>query len=220
MDHALSILEPVSSFVDAGPRYPESLSLSVPLGTRSRIKAQAEAQGVTVADLGRRIIDEHLAKPPPGGLLSSASVVWKVPGRDHALITVGAHEVARVWATSELDKAVLAANRKVPGSPFDPDVLRRACEAGRHQLWIAVKDQSSFGMAVTGILTEANGDKVLTWVLVTGRAFLSWAWSREHIEAWAREQGCRKARAYARPGWQRRGLSDYEPKGVILERSL
>lgn len=131
------------------------------------------------------------------------------------LIPVRSEHVSVAWPLAE--PHIRAACRRGP-LPCDAEDLRDACEAGRHQLWIAECEAEVTGAAVTGVLNEPQG-RVCVWIAMGG-TYAALEFALPLIEDWARDEGCIAMRSFSRVGMVRRVPSEYRAKGVILERML
>ncbi len=86
----------------------------------------------------------------------------------------------------------------------------------RRQLWVVMADEP-----LAAILTTIPDDNYQTCTLThaAGKNMRDWLHLWGVIEAWAREIGCKRIEAVARPGWER-VLSDMRKTHVILEKRL
>lgn len=129
-------------------------------------------------------------------------------GGRNLVIPVPANE-ARYW------KRELAWNfeRFCADGSIDPDELWDDIENMRRQLWV-VKGKAA-------VLTTVRPDKLKTCVVThaAGRDMRGWVHLWEYLENWAREIGCERIEAVARPGWER-VLKDMRKTHVILEKRL
>ncbi len=111
--------------------------------------------------------------PVPSGLLDH---YWP--------IIEGDIEAATARSNGRLDKGVI----------FDA-LTERAM-----QLWFAV-DGRIKALAVTELKTYKTGLKVCSILIVTGEDRDLWMRLIEGIKDWARQNGCKRIEAWARPGW-------------------
>lgn len=88
----------------------------------------------------------------------------------------------------------------------------------RAQMWISIRDEKPESLTLTMISVYPD-TKICTLFASCGHNPQNWAGFIENIEEWARNEGCSRIEAVARPGWQKR-LSDYKRTHVVLEKSL
>ena len=98
--------------------------------------------------------------------------------------------------------------------------FRAGFESGVSQLWVTTDadDQTVAGILVTSLIQHAD---FLACRLThcTGAQRKQWLHLLEYIEDWARDKGCKRMEAFARPGWAR-DLETYRKTHVILEKAL
>jgi len=83
---------------------------------------------------------------------------------------------------------------------------------------LAQRWQASDGSTIVSQLRSEPGGDVLDLWLAEGRLEPLLELHLE-VQAWARDQGCRKMRIIGRPGWER-VLTGYVKTGVVLECEL
>jgi hypothetical protein len=133
------------------------------------------------------------------------------------LFGIQSDHVPEFWPHAE--KFILAACRKGPCGDLDADELRQACEAGRHQLWIAFgPDNKPASACVTGIRDD-NGQRVAEWIAFGGADAAMLAYMPT-IEEWAKQSGCSAFRSFGRVGMKKLMPTDYRVRGFIFEKAL
>lgn len=102
---------------------------------------------------------------------------------------------------------------------FGPGELWADIETKQRQLWV-VED---FGDVKAVVLTRIATDEKQTCDVTHAAGYDRVSWQRfwPHLEGWAKQIGCKRISAMARPGWERI-LRDYGMKKthVLLERGL
>lgn len=88
------------------------------------------------------------------------------------------------------------------------------------QLWVVREGQQ----AVAFCVTEINGYrqfKSCRIVLLAGSGIAVWHEVVEHLEPWAREQGCTVMEAWSRPGFEKYGkMYGYKKRYVVMRKRL
>ena len=90
--------------------------------------------------------------------------------------------------------------------------------SGDWQLWL-VWDGSVKGTLATELYFDVSGDKACTIRFCTGADAKDWVRLIDHIESWARAEGCKRMAMQARKGWAKH-LTDYKLTHVVLEKPL
>lgn len=85
----------------------------------------------------------------------------------------------------------------------------------RRQLWVAMK-----GEPIAAVLTTVSDDLLQTLVVThaAGKNMRDWLHLWQVIEDWAKQIGCKRIEAVARPGWER--FLDMKKTHVVLEKRL
>lgn len=90
-------------------------------------------------------------------------------------------------------------------------------QTGRKQAWIAWNEGVE-ALVVTELLDTTDG-RMCSIFICTGEGRDRWISHIATIEAWAKEEGCTRMEAWARPGWERI-LKDYKKTHVQLEKRI
>tara|TARA_R110000764_G_scaffold65594_3_gene137262 strand:- start:219 stop:632 length:414 start_codon:yes stop_codon:yes gene_type:complete len=94
---------------------------------------------------------------------------------------------------------------------FNAEDIKEKCKQGSMQLWLVVDETDKvLATVVTEIRTYPNY-KVCDARIVTGIQMSRWHHHVEDLEAWAKEEGCKKMELFARPGWEK----VMKPKGYL-----
>jgi hypothetical protein len=96
---------------------------------------------------------------------------------------------------------------------FEADIL-----AGRSLVWIAWNGNAIEAAAAT-ILINSDIGKVCVITACGGRGMKRWLKLIERIEAYARDEDCKRVRIFGRKGWLR-ALDGYDAKHVIMDKGL
>jgi hypothetical protein len=104
------------------------------------------------------------------------------------------------------------------GGIWDFSGVERDVLAGAALLWLVWDGEEIAAAAVTE-LAVVHERKICTIVACGGRARRRWLHLIAELEAFARREGCRATRIYARRGWTR-VLADYRATRVILEKEF
>ena len=89
--------------------------------------------------------------------------------------------------------------------------------SGDQLLWLAISDHIE--AAATTHLIKTEKGPILEITACAGAQMERWFDLRHKIEAYAKAEGCKRARLIGRKGWERM-LKDYKVEYVILEKSL
>ena len=105
------------------------------------------------------------------------------------------------------------------GAMYGVDDAYEEFRAGNWQLWVTWHERGvPDGLAVTTIKQHAKLRECVIMV-ATGTDMQLWVHHISEIERWARDFGCDRMKATARPGWERI-LTDYRKTHVILHKDL
>lgn len=127
-------------------------------------------------------------------------------------------KASAVWP--HIEHFIIAACEKGPCGDLDPCELRESCEAGRHQLWVALDDDKApVSACVTGIRDD-RGKRSAEWIAFGASSSHVWQQYMPAIEQWARDNKCRAFRSFSRPGMKRLMPDGYRVKGYIFEKAL
>ncbi|WP_245286837.1 hypothetical protein [Bradyrhizobium sp. Tv2a-2] len=100
---------------------------------------------------------------------------------------------------------------------IESDILR-----GDALLWLALSDgrgETAIEAAASTSLQQTDSGKVCIITACAGANMARWLPLINHIEAYAKAEGCRCMRIFGRRGWQR-VLEDYDEKHIILDKEL
>jgi hypothetical protein len=89
---------------------------------------------------------------------------------------------------------------------------------GRSLLWLAWDGRRIVAAAAT-ILIRSEIGRVCIITACGGRDMPRWLPLIDHIEAYARAEGCRRVRIFGRKGWLR-VLEGFEEKHIIMDKDL
>ncbi len=134
----------------------------------------------------------------------------------HKVKGIPASQVSKVWAKV---RPLIRNGLKRSGGRLSETTVYDALVNGQMRLWIGVRNDEVEMVMVTWIATYPTGFKCLQVVLLAGSRPEAWLQFEPELEAWAREQGCHRIEAWARPGWER-VLKHYRKRYVMLEREL
>jgi hypothetical protein len=96
--------------------------------------------------------------------------------------------------------------------------VNRRVLAGQMLVWLAWHEPNIEAIAITELVrTERSRSCVI--VACGGTRVRRWIGLIEHIENYARDEGCDNVRIFGRKGWQRL-LKDYSAPKVLLEKAL
>ncbi|VIO77386.1 hypothetical protein [Bradyrhizobium ivorense] len=90
--------------------------------------------------------------------------------------------------------------------------------SGRSLLWLAW-DALTIQAAAATVLINSEVGKVCVITACGGVGMKRWLPLLDGIEAYARDEGCKRVRIYGRKGWMR-VLEGYREKHVILDKDL
>lgn len=96
--------------------------------------------------------------------------------------------------------------------------------AGQKQLWMVVSPDAEIrnkGVAagITSLQQNEDGSKTANIELFGGDNMKAWFSLKSQFENWARGEGCRDVRLWARKGWARH-LPDFKLTHYILRKEL
>lgn len=101
------------------------------------------------------------------------------------------------------------------------DCVRRVA-AKEAQLWLVIDtDQGNKVMAagVTSLQKFPTGVLICNIELFGGEHMHEWFEQKEEFEKWAKEEGCREVRLFARKGWAKH-LKDYRLTHYLMTKEL
>lgn len=99
---------------------------------------------------------------------------------------------------------------------LDPNDLWNDCMCEKRQLWVLMEENDIMVAVLTGICPDNH--KTCDVTHAAGKNMRSWAHLWPALEHWAREIGCTRIRATARPGWER--FLPLKKTHVVLEGYL
>ena len=96
---------------------------------------------------------------------------------------------------------------------FESDIL-----CGRSLVWVAWNGSTIEAAAAT-VLINSDLGKVCVITLCAGREMSRWLKLIKGIEAYARDEGCTRARIFGRKGWLR-ALEGFRARHVVMDKVL
>lgn len=131
------------------------------------------------------------------------------------LVTVQPDEVGKVWG----EVGPLLAPAVALGATETLGQVREGLEAGRYQLWTAVRGNQIEGAWCTR-LAEYASERVCEIVYCGGHDIERWLdITVEPVSWWARERGCKRIRIFGRRGWVKL-LPEFREVLRVLERDI
>jgi len=137
------------------------------------------------------------------------------------LVQIPPEAIEKLWplAAKLLDKAISLSNGYT--------TLAReheAVAAQQKQLWFVVNPEGrvrneAVAAGITCIQQNADGSKTANIEYFGGGDMKSWFALKGVFESWARDEGCRDIRMWARKGWARH-LPDFKITHYIMRREL
>ena len=130
------------------------------------------------------------------------------------LVCVDPARVREFWPhVCPLLKAACRRTKLNAFADIEADIL-----AGRSLLWLAWDGRTVEAAAAT-ILINSEIGRVCIITLCGGSDMKRWLPLIEQIEAYARNEACKRVRIYGRKGWLR-ALDGYEEKHIIMDKEL
>lgn len=129
------------------------------------------------------------------------------------LVQIPADEVDGVWNLAE--PILSAVIRR--GGDIQNEAMKQSLISKARQLWFVWSDHLH-GLVVTEIAETPRG-KIANIVALGGTDLKSWIHLSEHLEIWARNEGCRAMEIIGRKGWAR-ALPDYDVTQYVLTKRL
>jgi hypothetical protein len=135
------------------------------------------------------------------------------------LVQIPPEAIAKLWplAAPMLTRAIAYTN-----GATSPEKELAALSAGLKQLWMVVSpDAGNKGVAagITSLQRNEDGSKTANIELFGGENMKAWFTLKDQFESWARGEGCRDVRLWARKGWARH-LPDFKLTHYILRKEL
>jgi hypothetical protein len=131
-----------------------------------------------------------------------------------SLVCVDPARVAEIWPQARhLIKSAIDQTGLSDFAEFEGEVL-----AGRQLLWLAIADKTIEAAATTHLVL-LNGCKICVLTACAGHRRERWLSLLDHLETFARAEGCAVMRIYGRKGWTR-VLDGYHVEHVVLEKGL
>jgi hypothetical protein len=129
-------------------------------------------------------------------------------------VCVDPARVVEFWPhVSPLLKAACCRTKLNAFADIEADIF-----AGRSLLWMAWNGRAVESAAAT-ILVNSEIGKVCIITVCGGSGMKRWLPLIEQIEAYARDECCKRVRIYGRKGWLR-VLDGYEGKHIIMDKEL
>jgi hypothetical protein len=135
----------------------------------------------------------------------NAPVLQRIPGE----------HLARVWPLVEQWFVDVASRSR--GEYTAPAMAKKITD-GDWQLWV-IWDGEVLAVGATELYFALSGDKYCGVRFLTGEHSYKWIHLMGEIEAWAKNEGCKKVQLIARKGWARR-MPDYAMTHVMLEKDI
>lgn len=117
--------------------------------------------------------------------------------------------------TAWLDAGMFIREAMARNGRFPVEEIYKACKDGRMQLWTVYDGDDIKAVCVTEIL-KYPAMQALSIIVLTGEDRESWLHHAEFLKQKAREWGCQRLEAWARPGWSR-VLKDWRHTHSLLE---
>lgn len=141
------------------------------------------------------------------------------------LVQIPPEAIPKLWP---LAAPMLARAIDYTGGASSLDSELAALCAEKKQLWMVVDPEGAAGgpkgaqgvaAGVTSLQINADGSKTANIELFGGDNMKAWFSLKDHFEDWARGEGCRDVRLWARKGWARH-LPDFKLTHYILRKTL
>ena len=134
------------------------------------------------------------------------------------LVCVDPKQVHEIWPhVAPLLRRAIAGTGLSAFADIERDILR-----GNALPWLALSDErgaAAIEAAASTTLQQTDNGKVCIITACAGANMARWLPLINHIEAHAKEEGCRCVRIFGRKGWLR-VLEGYEEKHVIMDKEL
>jgi hypothetical protein len=134
------------------------------------------------------------------------------------LVCVDPKRVHEIWPhVAPLLRSAIARTGLSAFADIEHDILH-----GNALLWLAVSGDggvSAINAAASTSLQQTDSGKVCIITACAGADMARWLPLINHIEAYAKDEGCRCVRIFGRKGWLR-VLEGYEEKHIIMDREL
>lgn len=137
------------------------------------------------------------------------------------LVQIPPEAITKLWplAAPLLEKSIELSNGYTT-----LDREREALEAKNKQLWFVINPEGAVkneavAAGITSLQQNADGSKTANIEYFGGKDMQSWFSLKSVFENWARDEGCRDIRMWARKGWARH-LSDFKLTHYIMRKEL
>lgn len=100
------------------------------------------------------------------------------------------------------------------------EAIRYGCENGLCQLWLIEDEQDILIAGTTEIINFGNGWKTLRATYVSGGSAKLVKQILDHVEIWAKSQGCNEMEVYGRKGWARVMGPEYSESARIISKEI
>ncbi len=115
-----------------------------------------------------------------------------------SFVSVPIDHIDKIWPL--IDELVDRALRYAHGE-LTKDQVKGYLKSADMQLWAVIdEEEKKVLMIVITAVTDMPNFKVCRVALTSGGSVGMWRIASEHIEDWARSQGCQRLDAYTRPG--------------------
>jgi hypothetical protein len=137
------------------------------------------------------------------------------------LVQIPPHAIAKLWP---LAAPMLARAIDYTGGAASLGSELAAVCAEKKQLWMVVDpdgavQNQAVAAGVTSLQVNADGSKTANIELFGGDNMKAWFALKDRFEDWARGEGCRDVRLWARKGWAKH-LPDFKLTHYILRKTL
>lgn len=130
------------------------------------------------------------------------------------LVCVDPERVREIWPhVSPLLKAACYRTKLNAFADIEADIL-----GGRSLLWVAWNGRTVESAAAT-ILIDSEIGRVCVITVCGGSDMKRWLPLIDQIEAYARDEGCKRVRIFGRKGWLY-VLDGYEERHIIMDKEL
>jgi hypothetical protein len=134
------------------------------------------------------------------------------------LLCVDPKRIHEIWPhVAPLLRRAIARTGLSAFADIEQDILR-----GNALLWLAVGGEggaTAIEAAASTSLQQTDGGKVCIITACAGADMARWLPLINHIEAYAKEEGCRCVRIFGRKGWLR-VLEGYRATSVVLDKQF
>jgi hypothetical protein len=137
------------------------------------------------------------------------------------LIQIPTEAIAEIWP---LAARMLAPALSYANGATDLAAELTALNARKKQLWMVVLEEpqgraKGVAAGITSLQTNADGSLTANIEYFGGENMKAWFSLKGEFEQWARDEGCRDVRLWARKGWARH-LPEYRITHYIMRKEL